>query len=336
MSHISTNGMSDIASQIAAAVSTLQGIVSSVRDASSEINMACETLNSYQGSKVAGSTRLDVRSTSPAFGQTEQGTQSFLMWQTWNITGTDAISSESKQIETTLSVLEDTLAAFKSEAINIDNVAVAISGMIAQIEANLGISMAGKSLAETKETIENVLYGGPLHVNRYYQQNYEDVILAEKGGITKTISSSGCGFTATAMALSYTLGKTINPRTLLENDWARQYYVFNMGMDWSFPEAAGEQYGIGKVTQTTNIEDVKNALSNQQVVISSQNEKGPFTRGGHIIILSGIDQNGNISVNDPNLDNAIGNDYNNHLFESNEIEKGANNYWLFPKPINSK
>ena len=70
------------------------------------------------------------------------------------------------------------------------------------------------------------------------------------------------------------------------------------------------------------------ALKQGKYVISSQ-APGLFTSGGHFIVLSGIDSSGNITVKDPNKNNAVTKGYNNRTFTSSEINQAAKGYWIF-------
>lgn len=70
------------------------------------------------------------------------------------------------------------------------------------------------------------------------------------------------------------------------------------------------------------------ALQNGKLIISSQGP-GLFTTGGHFIVLTGIDSDGGISVNDPNSGNAVGRGYNDRKFTKEEINQSAQCYFIF-------
>lgn len=163
---------------------------------------------------------------------------------------------------------------------------------------------------------------GGMGIPRYYQGDYAHVVL--KGD--RTIATSGCGFTSGAMVASYLTGEVITPETLA--DLARQYYVYGSGMSWAFPEALASTYNLGSVTTTTSIDEVVSALGEGRPVMSSQ-AAGLFTSGGHLIVLSGLDENGNIWVNDPNKNNAVNKGYNDRAFTPSEINASNRQYWIF-------
>ena len=162
-------------------------------------------------------------------------------------------------------------------------------------------------------------------IPRYYQGDYANVVL----GGDRTVATSGCGFTSAAMVVSYLTGENITPAELVD-DWSRAYYIYNGGMSWGFPSAAARHYNLGSVTAVgrNSTDAVINALRNNQPVMCSQGP-GLFTRGGHIIVLSGITSDGKIIVNDPNSNNAINKDYNNRPFDISEINAAAKQYWIF-------
>ena len=168
---------------------------------------------------------------------------------------------------------------------------------------------------------------GGMPIPIYYQQDYKDVSL--KPGTSKTVSSSGCGFTSCAMIVSYLLDKKITPREFV-GDWSRKYYIYNQGMSYGLPPAAAKHYGLGSVESTTSSSRMVEALRNNQPVMSSQ-KAGLFTSGGHLIVLRGITSEGKILVNDPNRGNAVGKKYNNRKFTVAEIQASNKRYFIWPK-----
>lgn len=191
-----------------------------------------------------------------------------------------------------------------------------------------GADYSGSATSSEPGSLTGVKYlEGGMPIPIYYQQDYNDVSL--KPGTSKTVSSSGCGFTSCAMIVSYLLGKKITPREFV-GDWSRKYYVYNQGMSWGLPQAAAIHYGLGSVESTTSASRMVEALRNNQPVMSSQSA-GLFTSGGHLIVLRGITSDGKILVNDPNRGNAVGKKYNNRKFTVSEIQASNKKYFIFPK-----
>lgn len=170
-------------------------------------------------------------------------------------------------------------------------------------------------------TYEDVFTEVPL----YLQTDYPDVAYGKYG----TIASHGCGITCVSMVTSYFRDKEVAPDLLA--------YVFGSyntehGSLWVLFEDSAEILDIPLQERTYDWETVYEALKNGQVVISLQNSKGIFTKGGHFIVLTGIDENDNIYVNDPN-----GKNYEKeHLkdgfengFTIEQIRQGENVYWIY-------
>ena len=190
-----------------------------------------------------------------------------------------------------------------------------------------GGDYSGSATPSEAGPLTNVKYlEGGMPIPLYYQQDYKDVSL--RPGTSKTVSSSGCGFTSCAMIVSYLLDKKITPREFV-GDWSRKYYVYNQGMSWGLPQAAATHNGLGSVESTTSSARMVEALRNNQPVMSSQSA-GLFTSGGHLIVLRGVTADGKILVNDPNRGNAVGKNYNTRKFTVAEIERSNKRYFIFP------
>lgn len=129
------------------------------------------------------------------------------------------------------------------------------------------------------------------------------------------------------MVASTLSGKKITPKKAVQ--WCgNSYYVAGKGTSWSYFAAASRHFNIKVPTETTSIDKVVDALKSGKLVISSQSA-GLFTRGGHFIVLAGIDSHGKITVRDPNKNNAVNKGYNTRKFTKNEINQAALNYWIF-------
>lgn len=162
----------------------------------------------------------------------------------------------------------------------------------------------------------------------YYQDDYANVPYG-----SSTLAASGCGPTSFAMVASSITGKQITPEDAIS--WCgNAYYVSGVGTAWSYFSAAANHFNLGiSITQLSpsspTSDTVLQALRNGKAVICSQGP-GLFTRGGHFIVLSGIDDRGKISVHDPNKNNAINRDYNNRKFDFySEINITAKQYFIF-------
>ena len=169
-------------------------------------------------------------------------------------------------------------------------------------------------------TVETLTAGSFM---QYYQGDYSNVPYG-----SSNLAACGCGPTSFAMISSTLLGQSITPEDAVS--WCgNRYYVSNQGTSWSYFAAAASHFGLNvTVTQTSSINDAIRALKDGKYVISSQGP-GLFTSGGHYIVLAGIDENNNITVKDPNKNNAVTKGYNNRTFTSTEINQAAKQYWIF-------
>lgn len=162
---------------------------------------------------------------------------------------------------------------------------------------------------------------GGLPIPYFNQLDYGNVRIG-----SSNFASGGCGFTSCCMIASYLSRKQITPQELAK--WSQGYYVSGAGMSWALPAATAKHYGLGTVTQTTSSKEMYKALKEGKPVMSSQSS-GLFTRGGHLIVLRGIDEKGNILVNDPNGANAYGKNYNKRSFTIDEIAASNAQYFIF-------
>lgn len=186
-----------------------------------------------------------------------------------------------------------------------------------------------------KEYVEHVLRyyqitnsGGSYPANgmqipHYLQTDYGNIPYG--GG---SIASSGCGPTSFAMIASYLTDTTITPADAVA--WCgNSYYMPGVGTYWSYFQAAANHFGCGSVTQTSDANQVVQALSEGHPVISSQ-RAGLFTSGGHFIVLRGVTADSKVLVNDPN-DNSSKNYINREFDMMSEVHATSNAYWIFDK-----
>ena len=143
---------------------------------------------------------------------------------------------------------------------------------------------------------------------------------------SSTIAACGCGPTSFAMVASYLTGTTITPADAVA--WCgNSYYVWGAGTSWSYFEAAAKHFGCGAVRESYDANEVLKALSEGHPVISSQSA-GLFTRGGHFIVLRGVENGNKVLVNDPNDSEAK--NYINRSFDmASEVDITSDAYFIF-------
>lgn len=146
-----------------------------------------------------------------------------------------------------------------------------------------------------------------------------------------TIAGSGCGPTSFAMVATYLMGESITP---VDAIWCgNSYYVPHVGTSWSYFADAANRFGFRMEEQTSYFSRAVEALEQGKVVISAQSP-GLFTRGGHFIVLAGIDENGMIIVYDPNGGNGYNPDGQGAIFSQAEVSASGTQYWIFDSDLN--
>lgn len=120
-------------------------------------------------------------------------------------------------------------------------------------------------------------------------------------GFFSSIAANGCGPTSMAMVVSSLTDQYTTPSEMADFS-TRGGHVMpgDGGSLWSLFPAAASAYGLN-CTQTSNQDTINEALSQGALVVCSMNNSlgGYWTIGGHFIVLTGIDENGYISVADP-------------------------------------
>ena len=137
-----------------------------------------------------------------------------------------------------------------------------------------------------KGTIPTFIQWDPRWAYRLYGTDYF--------GIT------GCGPTSLSMVVCGLTGQTrYDPYTV--GEWAMQhdYYLNGVGTKWDMMETGAEELGLKVTPLGDEIDRMVSALEEGQCVIASVGP-GDFTVEGHFIVLTGIDNDGRIHLNDPN------------------------------------
>lgn len=160
-----------------------------------------------------------------------------------------------------------------------------------------------------------------MKIPHYLQTDYANVPYG-----SSNIAACGCGPTSFAMVASYLTGTTITPADAVA--WCgNSYYVWGAGTSWSYFEAAAKHFGCGSIRESYDANEVLKALSEGHPVISSQHA-GLFTRGGHFIVLRGVENGNKVLVNDPNDSEAK--NYINRSFDmASEVDITSDAYFIF-------
>ena len=164
------------------------------------------------------------------------------------------------------------------------------SPMMTTAPAKTVLGMGGKSQGVAGDTLNNFPY--------FLQgdDRWGGTQYSATGDPSQTIASSACGPTSMAMVLrSY--GANVTPVDTAQYALDNGYRTANSGTSWGFFSSIGGKYGLS-TQQLGSAQEAVNSLQEGKPVIASM---GPstFTKGGHYIVLSGINEEGKIIVNDP-------------------------------------
>ena len=127
-------------------------------------------------------------------------------------------------------------------------------------------------------------------------------------GETSTIGRSGCGPSCMAMVISTLTGKTVTPVDTCKWSVEHGYKALNQGTYYTYFKPQGAAYNIDvKQLNSTNIYHNSNSQYHQTVLsflksggmVIACMGRGTWTRGGHYILLWGVNSDGSININDP-------------------------------------
>ena len=114
------------------------------------------------------------------------------------------------------------------------------------------------------------------------------------------LAVTGCGPTCLSMiTCGLTGSETWNPLTVAQFSEKEGYYVPGEGTSWSLMTEGANNLGLTAENIPVTQENILAALRSGIPLICSM-YPGDFTYTGHFIVLTGIDENGAITVNDPN------------------------------------
>ena len=153
----------------------------------------------------------------------------------------------------------------------------------------------------------NAEYNG--NIVYYSQHSYKNVQFCGRSGAS--ISSSGCGVTSAAIVASSLTGNTkYDPKYMME--WAYREGECGAGISGTndgffikFATQLGLKY---QRVKKENANLVVEALKTGNALVIAHMGNGHFTGGGHYIVLSAVNDKGEVMVQDPN-------------------DKGKNHYW---------
>ncbi|MGL5345791.1 MAG: C39 family peptidase [Peptostreptococcaceae bacterium] len=114
------------------------------------------------------------------------------------------------------------------------------------------------------------------------------------------IAVNGCGPTSIAMVAVGLTGNTdINPKAIADYSRQNGYLVNGVGTKWNLMTEGVKQFGLIGTEINLSESSIISNLKKGHPIIASMGP-GEFTSKGHFIVLTGMDSDGRIIVNDPN------------------------------------
>ena len=133
----------------------------------------------------------------------------------------------------------------------------------------------------------------PLFIQWDERWGYEDY-----GG--NYFAVNGCGPTCLSMVVCGLTGETdANPYAVACYSQAQGYYTPGSGTSWALMTRGAAHYGLDAARVDLSAEAITGALAQGRVIIASM-KPGDFTYTGHFIVLTGLDGDGRVRVNDSN------------------------------------
>ena len=125
---------------------------------------------------------------------------------------------------------------------------------------------------------------------------YEPV--AVFSGEPKSVATSGCGAVCMAMSISYLTGQRVSPQDLFQ--WAcDNSFYYGYGLGHEALTAMAEQYQLtAQWIGNDQLGKVRASLEKGYPVVAHMGP-GTFTKGGHYILLRGVEGEEGVLVNDP-------------------------------------
>ena len=114
------------------------------------------------------------------------------------------------------------------------------------------------------------------------------------------LAITGCGPTALSMVYVGLTGDTsMNPYTVAQMAQEDGFYVNGSGSSWSMMTELATKLGLSAQELSLSEDSIRQELSQGHPIICIMGP-GDFTTSGHFVVLTGVDSDGKITVNDSN------------------------------------
>lgn len=138
------------------------------------------------------------------------------------------------------------------------------------------------------------------------------------------LAITGCGPTCMSMVATGLLGDaSLNPRALANFSEENGFYAWGSGTTWTFMTDGAEMLGLSSRALPLHEPTILGELHDGNPIICAVGN-GDFTTEGHFIVLTGVNDDGTIRVNDPNSPLRSGDGW-----ELKRLMKQIKNLWAF-------
>ena len=154
----------------------------------------------------------------------------------------------------------------------------------------------------------------------FYMTDYPDVLYR-----SGTLATSGSNVASLAMVASYLTGNEYRPDELAD------YFADYIGNSMQWLEHASEQLQL-PWKKAVDFREARKALEEGKVVITLLGQKSIFTQSQHFVVLTGLNDQGRITVNDPFQDHYTQWNLEKGLaegFEDVSIITGYHGSWVY-------
>lgn len=149
------------------------------------------------------------------------------------------------------------------------------------------------------------------------------------GGSSKPIAKAGCGYTSTAMAITYLTGHFVSPAEMTQkaNGKYHESAGINHGkfLPWIAPQYGLQFKAVGFNEFKQGLQEGKVGITNTAAKDSSNNT---WSKNGHVIAVRGLTEDGKFLVNNPN---ARGEAQLNREWTDAEMQRNCGVYYLLWK-----
>lgn len=170
--------------------------------------------------------------------------------------------------------------------------------------------------SQEEKTIKEEIKPGyiPKNVPLYDQRKYSRILFGEC-----TVATDGCGITCAAMAISYFTEYKMEP-----DYYGLNYNVWGQTNEWKMLRALHDfNIEVTEYYGKKSWDTIYKALEDGHLVISLQ-DYGTFSLKPHFILLTGLTEDGRITVNDP-----YGRNYKKSYELRTGFKKGFEDYQIY-------